>query len=407
MSLTRVRAAALACALLFGAADAQAGGDVIRIGVLNDQSGVFADNGGVGSVVAARLAAEDFGNTVLGKRIEIVTADHQNKPDVASAIAREWIDRQGVDLIADGAASSAAFAILGVTKEKHKIFVISGAASSDFTGKACTPQSFHFNYDTYALAKITGKAITEAGGKNWFFVTADYAFGLALERDATQFIEAAGGKVVGSARHPLNTMDFSSFLLQAQASKADVVGLATSGKDVQTAIKQVSEFGLVEGGQKLAGLLVFITDVNALGLEVAKGLQITTSFYWDRDDQTRAWAKRFMAAHQGRVPSMIHAGVYSGVRHYLAAIKAAGTDDPTAVAAKMHEMPVDDMYNRNVAIRADGRVLHDVFLAQVKTPAESHHAYDFYKILRTVPGTEAFRPLSESECPLVAKAAAR
>jgi branched-chain amino acid transport system substrate-binding protein len=398
-----LQAAALACALVGGAGSVRAAGDVIRIGVLNDQSGVFADNGGVGSIVAARLAVEDFGNTILGKRIEIISADHQNKPDTASTIAREWIDQKGVDLIADGAASSAGFAILGVVNEKGKIFVISGPGASDFTGKACSPQSFHFNYDTYALAKITSKAVTEAGGKNWFFVTADYAFGLALERDAAKFIEAAGGKVVGSARHPLNTMDFSSFLLQAQASKADVVGLATSGKDVQTAIKQAGEFGLVESGQNLAGLLVFITDVNALGLKAAQGLQITTSFYWDQSDATRAWTKRFLAANNGRVPSMIHAGVYSGVRHYLAAIQAAGTDDPNVVAAKMREMPVSDMYNKAVKVRADGRVMHDMFLVQVKKPSESDHQYDFYKILRTVPGEEAFRPLSESECPLVKK----
>lgn len=398
-----LRAGALAFAYCAGTAGAIAAGDVIRIGVLNDQSGVFADNGGIGSVVAARLAAEDFGNQILGKRIEIIAADHQNKPDTASSIAREWVDQQGVDLIADGAASSAGFAILGVVNEKGKIFVVSGPGASDFTGKACSPQSFHFNYDTYALSKITSKAITEAGGKNWYFVTADYAFGHALERDATKFIQAAGGKVVGSARHPLNTMDFSSFLLQAQASKADVVALATSGKDVQTAIKQAGEFGLVEGGQKLAGLLVFITDVHALGLKAAHGLQITTSFYWDTTDETRAWTKRFMAAHNGRVPSMIHAGVYSGVRHYLAAMKAAGTDDPKAVAAEMREMPVSDMYNKQVKIRADGRVLHDMFLVQVKDTGESKHQYDYYKVLQKVAGEEAFRPLSESECPLVKK----
>jgi branched-chain amino acid transport system substrate-binding protein len=398
-----LRAIALAFAFCAGTSAACAAGDVIRIGVLNDQSGVFADNGGIGSVVAARLAAEDFGNQILGKRIEIIAADHQNKPDTASSIAREWVDQQGVDLIADGAASSAGFAILGVVNEKGKIFVVSGPGASDFTGKACSPQSFHFNYDTYALSKITSKAITEAGAKNWYFVTADYAFGHALERDATKFIQAAGGKVVGSARHPLNTMDFSSFLLQAQASKADVVALATSGKDVQTAIKQAGEFGLVEGGQKLAGLLVFITDVHALGLKAAHGLQITTSFYWDTTDETRAWTKRFTAFHNGRVPSMIHAGVYSGVRHYLAAMKAVGTDDPKAVAAKMREMPVSDMYNKDVKIRADGRVLHDMFLVQVKDAGESKHQYDYYKVLQKVAGEEAFRPLSESECPLVKK----
>ncbi len=403
MRLGVLKAAALACAILGCGHAAQAAGDVIRIGVLNDQSGVFADNGGVGSIVAARLAAEDFGNSILGKRIEIIAADHQNKPDTASSIAREWFDRLGVDLIADGAASSAGFAILGVVNEKGKIFVVSGPGASDFTGKACSPQSFHFNYDTYALSKITSKAITEAGGKNWFFVTADYAFGHALERDSAKFIQAAGGRVVGSARHPLNTMDFSSFLLQAQASKADVVGLATSGKDVQTAIKQAGEFGLVQGGQQLAGLLVFITDVHALGLKTAHGLQITTSFYWDVNDQTRAWTKRFTAAHGGRVPSMIHAGTYSGVRHYLAAMKAAGTDDPKVVAAKMREMPVDDMYNQATKIRPDGRVLHDMYLVQVKEPSDSKYQYDYYKVVTKVPGEEAFRPLSESECSLVKK----
>ena len=401
-SKTFLRALALGTALTLSFTAAAK--DVIRIGVLNDQSGVFADNGGMGSVAAAKLAAEDFGNEILGKKIEIISADHQNKPDVASTIARKWIDQDGVDLLADGAASSAGFAMLNVVNEKGKIFVVSGPGSSDFTGKACSAQSFHFNYDTYALAKITGKAITESGAKSWYFVTADYAFGHALQRDATQFIQSAGGKVLGAAAHPLNTMDFSSFLLQAQASKAQVVGLATSGKDVQTAIKQSNEFGIVQSGQKLAGLLVFITDVHALGLKDAQGLQVTTSFYWDVNDETRAWFKRFMAASGGRVPpTMIHAGTYSGVRHYLAAMKAAGTDDPKVVAAKMREMPVEDMYNKKVAVRADGRVLHDMFLVQVKSPAESKYAFDYYKVVQTVPGTEAFRPLAESECPLVKK----
>jgi branched-chain amino acid transport system substrate-binding protein len=404
----RPPAAVIAAFALFAiwanwANSALAAGDVIRIGVLNDQSGVFADNGGIGSVAAARLAAEDFGNEILGRKIEIISADHQNKPDLAASIARRWIEQEGVDVIADGAASSAGFAILSVTSQKEKIFIISGPGSSDFTGKACSPQGFHFNYDTYALAKITSKAITESGGRNWYFVTADYAFGHALQRDATKFIEAAGGKVLGAALHPLNTLDFSSFILQAQASRADVIGLATSGKDVQTAIKQAGEFGVVAGGQKLAGLLIFITDVNALGLQAAQGLQITTSFYWDLNGETRAWTKRYMAATGGRVPSMVQAGVYSGVRHYLAAAKAAGSADPKVAAARMHEMPVDDMYNKAVKIRADGRVLHDMYLVQVKTPAESKGRYDYYKVLMKFPGEEAFRPLSESECPLVSK----
>ena len=382
-------------------AAALAADDTIKIGVLNDQSGVFADNGGRGSVAAARLAAEDFGNEILGKKIEVISADHQNKPDVAAATARRWFDTEGVDMVADGAASSAGFAILEVARQKNRIFVVSGPGSSDFTGKACAPTSFHFNYDTYALSRMTSEAVTKAGGDTWFFVTADYAFGHALQRDATKFIEAAGGKVIGSAAHPLGTADFASFLLQAQGSKAKVVGLATSGADVQTAIKQAGEFGIVESGQSLAGLLVFITDVNSLGLKATQGLQITTSFYWDLNDETRAWSKRYAALMDGKVASMVQAGVYSGVRHYLAAVKAAGTKDPTAVAAKMREMKVNDMYNKDVAIRADGRVLHTMYLVQVKEPDESKYKFDYYKVLTSRPGDQVFRPLAEGNCPLV------
>jgi len=398
---TKIAAACVGALVASAPGFASAADGVIRIGILNDQSGVFADNGGRGSVIAAQLAAEDFNNEVIGQRIEIVDADHQNKADIASATARKWFDTQGVDLIADGAASSAGFAILEAAKERRKIFIVNGPASSDFTGKACTPYSFHFTYDTYALSKITATAVTKAGGKSWYFITADYAFGHALQRDATKFIEAAGGKVLGQAAHPLGTTDFSSFLLQAQASKANVVGLATSGADVQTAIKQAGEFGLVEAGQKLAGLLVFVTDVKALGVKAAQGLQITTSFYWDLNDETRAWTKRFQDRLPGRVPSMIHAGVYSGVKHYLQSVKALGTKDSVKVAEKMHQMPVNDMYNKNVVIRPDGRVLHDMYLMQVKTPAESKGPFDFYNIVQRFPGAEAFRPLSESECPLI------
>jgi len=380
---------------------AVAADDTIKIGVLNDQSGVFADNGGRGSVAAAKLAAEDFGNEILGKKIEVISADHQNKPDVAAATARRWFDTEGVDMVADGAASSAGFAILEVARQKNRIFVVSGPGSSDFTGKACAPTSFHFNYDTYALSRMTSEAVTKAGGNTWFFVTADYAFGHALQRDATKFIEAAGGKVIGSAAHPLGTADFASFLLQAQGSKAKVVGLATSGADVQTAIKQAGEFGIVESGQSLAGLLVFITDVNSLGLKATQGLQITTSFYWDLNDETRAWSKRYAALMDGKVASMVQAGVYSGVRHYLAAVKAAGTKDPTVVAAKMREMKVNDMYNKDVAIRVDGRVLHTMYLVQVKKPDESKYKFDYYKVLTSRPGDQVFRPLAEGNCPLV------
>ena len=383
------------------AGHAASAADTIKIGVLNDQSGVFADNGGTGSVAAAKLAVEDFGGQLLGQKIEVVTADHQNKPDIAAATARKWFDTEGVDIIADGAASSAGFAILEIARQKNKIFVISGPGSSDFTGKACSPVSFHFNYDTYALSKLTSEAVTKAGGNTWYFISADYAFGHALQRDATKFIEAAGGKVIGSAAHPLGSTDMASFLLQAQGSKAKVVGLATSGADVQTAIKQAGEFGIVESGQQLAGLLVFITDVNALGLKATQGLQVTTSFYWDLNDETRAWAKRYFAATGGKVPSMVQAGVYSGVHHYLAAVKAAGTKDPTVVAQKMREMKVNDMYNKNVMIRPDGRVLHSMYLVQVKKPDESKYKYDYYKVLTTSPGEQAFRPMSEGNCPLV------
>jgi branched-chain amino acid transport system substrate-binding protein len=388
-------------ASLLVAAHTVSAAETIKIGVLNDQSGVFADNGGTGSVAAAKLAVEDFGGELLGQKIEVVTADHQNKPDIASATARKWFDTEGVDIIADGAASSAGFAILEIARQKNKIFVISGPGSSDFTGKACSPVSFHFNYDTYALSKLTSEAITKAGGNTWYFISADYAFGHALQRDATKFIEAAGGKVIGSAAHPLGSTDMASFLLQAQGSKAKVVGLATSGADVQTAIKQAGEFGIVEGGQQLAGILVFITDVNALGLKATQGLQVTTSFYWDLNDETRAWAKRYFAATGGKVPSMVQAGVYSGVHHYLAAVKAAGTKDPAVVAKKMHEMKVNDMYNKDVTIRPDGRVLHSMYLVQVKKPDESKYKYDYYKVITTSPGEQAFRSMSEGNCPLV------
>ena len=390
----------LSAAFLFPAQIASAA-ETIKIGVLNDQSGVFADNGGVGSVAAAKLAAEDFGGEILGQKIEVIAADHQNKPDIASGTARKWFDTEGVDMIADGAASSAGFAILEVARQKNKIFVISGPGSSDFTGKSCSPISFHFNYDTYALSKLTSEAVTKAGGNTWYFVSADYAFGHALQRDATKFIEAAGGKVIGSAAHPLGTTDMASFLLQAQGSKAKVVGLATSGADVQTAIKQAGEFGIVESGQQLAGLLVFITDVNALGLKATQGLQVTTSFYWDLNEETRAWAKRYFALTGGKVPSMVQAGVYSGVHHYLAAVKAAGTKDSEAVAKKMREMKVNDMYNKDVTIRPDGRVLHTMYLVQVKKPEESKYKHDYYKVITTSPGEQAFRPMSESNCPLV------
>jgi branched-chain amino acid transport system substrate-binding protein len=400
MTFKTIRTGLGAVAMAMGLAQGAMAAETIKIGVLNDQSGVFADNGGAGSIAAAKLAAEDFGGEIAGRKIEIVSADHQNKADIAATIARGWFDGD-VDVIADGAASSAGFAILEVARQKNKLFLISGPGSSDFTGKACSAVSFHFNYDTYALSKMTGEAITKAGGDTWYFVSADYAFGHALQRDATKFIESVGGKVLGSAAHPLGTLDMASFLLQAQSSKAKVVGLATSGADLQTVVKQAGEFGIVESGQKLAGLLVFITDVNALGLKATQGLQVTTSFYWDLNEETRAWAKRYFALTGGKVPTMVQAGVYSGVRHYLAAVKAAGTKDTAAISKRMHEMKVNDMYNKDVAIRADGRVLHTMYLMQVKKPEESKYKYDFYKVVTTAPGEQAFRPVSEGNCPLV------
>lgn len=374
----------------------------LRIGVLNDPNGIYTDNGGLGSVIAAHLAADDMGNNVLGRPIEIIAGDHQNKADLATSIAREWIDTRSVEMILDGASSAAALAIQQVCREKEKIFIVTGAATSDLTGKACSPFGFQFAYDTYSLARGTGAAVTQQGGSSWFFITADYAFGTALQRDTTRFIEQAGGKVVGSVRHPIGTTDFSSYLLQAQASGAKVVALANAGTDTQNALKQAGEFGIAMGGQKLTALLIFITDVISIGLPVAQGLQLTTSFYWDRTPQTRAWSERFMAK-KDRPPSLIQAGTYSGMLHYLRATQAAGSVDSKAVVAKMRAMPVTDMNNDNVMIRPDGRVLCDMYLMQVKTPAESKTRFDIYKLLSTMPGTEAFRSMSEGECPLVSK----
>jgi len=394
---------AVALAVMAGVAHAQGIGDVIRIGILNDQSGPYADVGGKGSAIAAKLAVEEFGGKLLGKRIEVIAADHQNKPDIASAIARQWIDNENVDVIADGAGSSASLAIQQVTRDKGKIFIASGPASSDFTGKACSPTGFHFTYDTYALANGTARALVKQGGDTWFFLTADYAFGHALERDTSAFVVAGGGKVLGSVKLPLNTSDFSSALLQAQASKAKVIGLANAGADTINSIKQAAEFGVVRGGQRLAGLLVFIADVQALGLQTAQGLVITNSFYWGLTDKTRAWTQRYMAQNDGRVPTMIHAGTYSGVLHYLRAAKAANSTDPKVIAVKMHEMPVNDMYNEDIRIRPDGRVLHKMFLMQVKSPAESKSKYDYYKLLAETPGDQAFRPMEEGQCPYLKK----
>ena len=381
-------------------AEAQVSNDVVKIGVINDQSGIYSDLSGMGGVLAAQMAVEDFGGTVLGKPIEILSADHQNKADIASNIANKWIDVDNVDLITDVPGSSAVLALQEIMRQKQRLLIVSTGATSDFTGKACSPYGIHWTYDTYALAHGTGKTLVEQGGDTWFFLTADYAFGHALQRDTTAFIEAGGGKVPGSVLHPFPNQDFSSFLLQAQASGAKIIGLANAGGDTINAVKQAAEFGIVEGGQNLAGLLIFITDIHSLGLQVAQGVILTTGFYWDLDDATRAWSKRFFERH-GAMPSMAQAGVYSSTLHYLKAVEAAGTDESLAVAAKMRELPIDDFFAKNGKLREDGRMVHDMFLAQVKTPDESKYPWDYYKILATIPADEAFRPLAESECPTV------
>jgi branched-chain amino acid transport system substrate-binding protein len=392
---------ALAAVLACGTAHAQSS-DVIKIGVLSDMSSLYADIGGPGSVTAAKLAVEDFGAAAKGMKVEIVSADHQNKPDIGSGIARQWYDVDKVDVIVDVPNSGVALAINEITRDKNKIFLASGPASSDLTGAKCTPNTVHWTYDTWNLANGTGKALVKTGGDTWFFLTADYAFGHALERDTGAVVEANGGKVLGKVRHPLNTPDFSSFLLQAQGSKAKVIGLANAGGDTINSIKQAAEFGIVKGGQKLAGLLVFASDVNALGLQTAQGLTLTETWYWDANDNNRAFAKRFQAERAGKFPTMVQAGVYSAVTHYLKAVEALKSHaDGKAVVAKMKEMPTDDKLFGKGTIRADGRKIHDAYLFEVKAPAESKHPGDFYHLRATIPAAEAFRPLKDGGCPLV------
>ncbi|MBN9429827.1 MAG: ABC transporter substrate-binding protein [Burkholderiales bacterium] len=387
-----------------GAAHAQISGGVVKIGVMNDMSGVYADIGGPGSVTAARMAVEDFQKTSkAGLKIEIVSADHQNKPDVGSTLARQWYDTDGVDAIVDVPTSSVALAVSEVTREKGKALLNTGAATADLTGKSCTPNTVHWLYDTWMLANGTGKAIVDTGGKSWFFLTADYAFGHALERDTGDVVKKNGGRVLGAVRHPLATQDFSSFLLQAQASKAQIVGLANAGGDTINSIKQAAEFGITKGGQNLAGLLVFLTDVHGLGLQTAQGLILTETFYWDLNDQTRAWTKRFAPRNGGKYPSMDHAGVYAVVLHYLKAVEAAKTDDGTKAVAKMKELPTDDPLFGKGTIRVDGRKIHPAYLFEVKKPSESKGPYDYYKLRATIPADKAFRPLNEGDCPLVKK----
>ena len=386
----------LAALLASAAAPASA---QVKIGVLSDMNSLYADITGKGTGVAARMAAEDFG-PVLGKPVEIVTADHENKPDVAVNIVRNWYDNEGVDMVTDGGSSAVALAVEKVSRQKHKLVLFNGPASSDITGKNCSAYAAHWNYDTYALSHVTGSAVVKAGGKSWFFIGADYAFGHALERDTAQVVESEGGKVLGAVYAPINTSDFSSFLLQAQASKADIVGLANAGGDTTNSIKQGSEFGITRGGQKFAALLMFITDVNALGLKAAQGLQFTTAFYWDQNDETRAFSQRFIK-EVGHMPTMVQAGVYSATLHYLKAIKALGNKDPLQVMAKMREMPINDFMTHNGRLRIDGRVVRDMYLVEVKKPEESKGPWDYLKIVNTVPGDKAYRPLDAGGCPLV------
>lgn len=373
----------------------------IRLGVLTDMSSLYADNGGQGSVVAAQMAVDDFGGRVLGRSIEIVAGDHQNKADIGSAIARRWLENESVEAILDVPNSAVALAVQGITRDKKKLFLATGAATSRLTGDECSPTGIHWTYDTYALAQGTTKAISRLGAKSWFFLSADYSLGLQLEADSRKVIDATGGKVVGAVRHPINTPDFSSFLLQAQASNADVIALADAGGDFINAVKQAGEFGVTRG-QKLAGLIVFIADIHSLGLQSAQGLMLSSAFYWDLNDETRAWSKRFIEKTK-KVPTMIHAGTYGALMHYLKAVEAAGKLDGPTVAAKMRELPVNDLMTRDGKIRQDGRLVRNMYLFRVKSPAESKYKFDYYQLLATIPGDEAFKPMEDGGCPFSKK----
>ena len=398
-------AALLALASLGAQAQAQAqdkiSDGVVKIGILNDMTGVYADIVGPGAVIAAKMAIADFGGKVLGKPIELIVADHQNKADISAAKAREWFDTQQVDMLADVAATAPALAALNVARQKNKIALFPSAASSRLSNEDCSTVSVHWTYDTYALAAGTGRGVVKTGGDTWFFLTADYAFGTNLEKDTTEVIKAEGGKVLGSVRHPLNASDFSSFLLQAQASKAKIIGLADAGGDMINAIKAANEFGITKT-QKLAALLVFINDIHSLGLPVAQGMLLTSAFYWDTNDETRKFSRRFFEQHK-RMPNMAQAGVYSGITHYLKAVQATGTDATTPVMAKMKATPVNDFMTKNGKIREDGRLIRDMYVYEVKKPSESNYPWDYYKLKATIPAEQAFIPLSKSVCPLLKK----
>lgn len=401
-SLTRTAWAAVLLSLFFHSDRAEADtAQPLRIGVLSDMSSLYTDNGGQGSVVAAQMAVDDFGGSVLKRKIEIVAADNQNKPDVGSGIARRWIDNDSVEAIVDVPNSAVALAVQGVTRDKKKIFLATGSATSRLTGDECSPTGIHWTYDTYALSQGTTKAVSKLGAKKWFFLSADYSLGAQLEADSRKVINSLGGDVAGSVKHPLNTPDFSSFLLQAQSSKADVIALADAGGDFINAVKQAGEFGITKS-QRLVGLIVFIADIHSLGLESAQGLILSSAFYWDLNDETRAWSKRFIAK-TNKVPTMIHAGTYGAVMHYLKAIAAAGTVDGPTVAAKMRVMPVNDFMTKDGVIREDGRLVRDMYLFKVKKPSESKYRFDYYELLATIPGKEAFRPQEEGGCPLLSK----
>jgi len=403
MRLKSLIAAATAMGLATSAHAEMTGGSV-KIGVLTDLSGTYSDLSGAGSVWAAKKAVEDYIKDHPGAKAEVVQADHQNKPDIAANTARQWFDTDGVDVIVDLVTSSTALAVVNIAKEKNKVALVSGAASSALTGKSCTANSIHWTYDTFALANGTGQAVVKTGGDSWFFLTADYAFGAALEADTAAVVTKNGGKVLGSVKHPFPAQDFSSFLLQAQASKAKVIGLANAGADTTNAIKQASEFGIVQGGQRLAGLLVFLSDIHALGLKTTQGLTFTEAWYWDTTDANRAFAKAFSAANGGKYPTMVHAGVYSSVIHYLKAADALKSDaDGAATVAKMKELPTEDALFGKGSVRADGRKLHDMYLFEVKKPEESKGAYDYYKVKATIPAADAWRPMADGGCPLVAK----
>lgn len=398
MKLSYLVSAALLAATAMPAAAAEISDGKVKIGILNDQSGVYADFGGKWSVEAAKMAVEDFGGKVQGAPVEIVSADHQNKPDIASNIARQWYDTEQVDSIMELTTSSVALAVQGISKEKKKIDIVTGAATTELTGKQCSPYGFHWAYDTHSQAVGTGGALVQQGGDSWFFVTVDYAFGYSLKEQTAKFVESHGGKVVGEVRYPLGSTDYSSFLLQAQSSGAKVIGLANAGLDTSNSIKQAAEFGIVQGGQRLAALLFTLAEVHGLGLEAAQGVVLTEGFYWDRDDKSREFAQRFFK-RTNRMPNMIQAATYSAVTQYLKAIDKAGTDGTEAVAEELHSMPVNDVFTANGKVQPDGNMVHDMYLYQVKSPSESTKEWDYYKPLATIPGNEAFLSAQESGCP--------